>query len=1136
MPSTKPTQLIASRYEILDVVGRGGFGIVYRCLDRVTRREVALKQMLTRTPDDDATQDALTSTAIARRDDYETAALGLENETAAIGRPPGQSTFIGLVSEGASGAGARRLALSNEFELLARLRHPHIISVLDYGFDGQKRPFFTMPLLRQPRPITQDSHNASLDQKIQWLAEMLQALVYLHHHKIIHRDLKPDNALLNGDGVVKVLDFGLAMIRERANVLDEDDSEVITGTIAYMSPELLQGEPPSERSDLYAFGLIAYELLAGRYPFDYSEITTLITGIIAQAPPIDDLDISDDLKWWMEGLLAKDPAHRPATAMQVLQELIDITAVAIPLETRTIQESYMQTARFVGRDQTLRTLLDGLRLSIAGEGSTWLIIGAEGAGKTRLLNELRVRALVNGVQVLQGHGSQGSRIPYQILREPVRRLLLSTPVDDGEAFVLKTLLPEIETLLGRAIPAAKQDEMSKYADQLSGVVLRLFQQQEAPTLLMLDDLHWSPESAELIRNLVATVPQTRLMIVATLRPGSALDHSDDLNEMQPLRLERLADQDVIALARSILGDAALRPDVQEVLRQEARGNVNFLLEVIRALLNEVQHLRDIAKMRPPAEITAGGINRVLAQRLAKIHPDHRPLFTLLIVAGLDIDLRLLNHFAAQLAVDTEQWFAALVNQAIVEREGEVWQFAHERLRSVALEQIPAAQLPALHTQLAEALETLYPDSVEKAGMIAFHWRGADNPKREHAYILDAAEYALRLNSFQDATRLYERALALQLSGTAFGKHDRLATARLHIKLGESQTYIEEYDSARKNIETGLILLGAVAHNAHDRARGLALLADIAWRTGQFDEAQTYSQDVLALAEAADDAELVTRSLWRMGMVASEQGAYARAEDFYTRGLALAQTHDDDVGLGVLNNNFGILSAMQGDLDAAKQRFEASLAISERNQWTYRMASTLNNLGSIAGMQGDLDGSRRYLERSLLMARSIGDRRGMTEALHNLAFVAQLQENYVLARQYYEDSLHIARTTGNRPALAHVYHNLAKVFEQMGELDRAWSFFRQATRQAYEIQAWPVCLKGLADLARLEDDPEKALMWATSLLAHETTPSDARAMAQAVVDQWRDILGDAVIESIAATAAQTPFAEVMAHLLAHNEAS
>ena len=192
MASTTQPQFIANRYEIRDVVGRGGMGVVYRCYDHVTRTEVALKQMLVNMKQESGETNNIPATNhnIDHTSDMDTISVASPDTWRR------QSPFIGMVKSDDSGPGALRLALSHEFETLARLRHPNIITVLDYGFDSLRLPFFTMPLLNSPRSITDAAKDAPLEQRIAWLSDILQALAYLHHHKIIHRDLKPDNALL----------------------------------------------------------------------------------------------------------------------------------------------------------------------------------------------------------------------------------------------------------------------------------------------------------------------------------------------------------------------------------------------------------------------------------------------------------------------------------------------------------------------------------------------------------------------------------------------------------------------------------------------------------------------------------------------------------------------------------------------------------------------------------------------------------------------------------------------------------------------------------------------------------------------------------------------------------------------------
>jgi eukaryotic-like serine/threonine-protein kinase len=160
-------QFAGQRYQVLEILGQGGMGVVYKALDRLTGETIALKQVR------------------VASSDLQFASKNSENDGA--------------------------MAIAMEFRVLAGLRHPHIVAVLDYGFDAQHFPFYTMQLLRDGKPVT--DYGLMLDSagKVHLLVDMLQAVAYLHRRRIIHRDLKPGNVLVTPDGIVRVMDFGLAL-------------------------------------------------------------------------------------------------------------------------------------------------------------------------------------------------------------------------------------------------------------------------------------------------------------------------------------------------------------------------------------------------------------------------------------------------------------------------------------------------------------------------------------------------------------------------------------------------------------------------------------------------------------------------------------------------------------------------------------------------------------------------------------------------------------------------------------------------------------------------------------------------------------------------------------------------------------
>ena len=341
------------------------------------------------------------------------------------------------------------VALALEFRVLAGLRHPNIVSVLDYGFDERGFPYYTMPLFESAQSLTGYTFSLAQADKVRLLTEMLEALVYLHRRGIIHRDLKPDNVLVTQEGVVKVMDFGLALQRDAPDPLVPD----FAGTLNYMAPELFTGMPASIASDLYAVGLIAYEVFSGNELFP--DPTALFFPKY-RAPKLELSALPLDLAAVIWRLLHPDPHDRYPNAETTLRALGEATNTPLPAESPALRESFLQASTFVGRKTELATLETALEAAVAGQGSFWLIGGESGVGKSRLLDELQTRALVDGALVLRGGAVAEGGLPYHLWRSAVRRLVLETELTDLEAGILKPLVPDIAALLERDIPDAPE--------------------------------------------------------------------------------------------------------------------------------------------------------------------------------------------------------------------------------------------------------------------------------------------------------------------------------------------------------------------------------------------------------------------------------------------------------------------------------------------------------------------------------------------------------------------------------------------------------------------------------------------------------------------------------------------------------
>ena len=268
---------VDSRYEVLERIGSGGMGEVWRARDTVLEREVAIKVL----------------------------PKALNHEPTRLRR------------------------FEREARAAASLTHPNIISVFDFG-SSEGMPFAVMELLRG-RDLSQrlDGGRMQWKEALHIALDILRGLQAAHSGGIIHRDLKPANVFLCDDGAVKILDFGLARLRGQGSgesvtaTVDPTLTEhgTVVGTVGYMAPEQVRGLPADVRSDLFSFGCVVYEMLSGRRPFGRGSSADVMAAILRDEPePLDD-EVPKALAKVVHRCLHKDPEARYGGAAEVLAAL-----------------------------------------------------------------------------------------------------------------------------------------------------------------------------------------------------------------------------------------------------------------------------------------------------------------------------------------------------------------------------------------------------------------------------------------------------------------------------------------------------------------------------------------------------------------------------------------------------------------------------------------------------------------------------------------------------------------------------------------------------------------------------------------------------------------------------------------------
>ncbi|MEM6796892.1 MAG: serine/threonine-protein kinase [Acidobacteriota bacterium] len=302
--------MIHNRYEILGELGQGAMGTVFHAFDHRDRREVALKRALMPVADADDATLSMASLPTADRERMQPTAA---ESPAAHRVARGAAIPEGAPCTQSPGSTAdRRLALVREYRLLRALRHPNIIRVMEQSFDPcLGLPFYTMERLRAPQTLLEAAEGRSLEGKVRLLMQLLEALEYLHGRGVIHRDIKPSNALVEGERLTLV-DFGIAELREK-----QTGAPGSSGTLSYMAPELHAGQAASEASDLFAVGVIAYQMLTGRHPYKASSLTLMMINVSRGRANLEASDLEPRLVPVLRGLLAAKPASRFRCAARV---------------------------------------------------------------------------------------------------------------------------------------------------------------------------------------------------------------------------------------------------------------------------------------------------------------------------------------------------------------------------------------------------------------------------------------------------------------------------------------------------------------------------------------------------------------------------------------------------------------------------------------------------------------------------------------------------------------------------------------------------------------------------------------------------------------------------------------------------
>jgi eukaryotic-like serine/threonine-protein kinase len=948
-----PGRVLASRYRIVSFLGRGAVGEVYEAEDLELGGKIAVKVL-----------------------------------------PPEIAADERVLQR-----------FKREIQLARRVTHPNVCRVFDLvhhrGEEGPGAPaerlFLTMELLRGETLEQRLARQGRLTtaEALPVIGHIAGALEAAHTNGVVHRDLKSGNVFLvpTASGLRAVVtDFGLAWstVHEETSVTLTATGEMV-GSPAYMAPEQVRGEEATPATDIYAFGVVMFEMITGELPFVGKSAFYTALKRLQEPAPSPRVHLSDlDLAWETTILrcLEREPADRFKTVRHVVRSLGATKA----------EES--ATSPLV--------LVHGRRR----RGLPWQLVPAA---------LLAVAALVSALWLFHG-GPFASRAPDKAvpaetaavpvaLRPSVAVLPFDNLSDAGESawsFALCELLPlelaatgELRVISPEQVDRAVRDlSSSNPANLPASAVPHLRERLGADFLVSGTFLAAAGRAPSRYDVLVRDARSGRT--IATFTGEEALDSLG----------RRL---------RTTLGAGALSAVDEEALRATLPG------PEVAALYGEA-----LDRLRRFEARTARG----LLEKAVAIQPDQPLLRSALATAWQNLGYRqeasrqANQAFALASALRREDWLALEARYHEVVREWDAAATSYAQILEISPDEIEAGlRLAAVQVEdgkNAEAVATLE------------RLRHLPAPLGEDPRIdLAAAKAAGARRDLEQQRKTAERGIA-----KAEARGDRQLAAEARLQQADALAKLRDFKAAAEALSSAKQAFAA-AHNPRGTAEAIRALAGIHAQEGRIAEARAAYDEMIRIYRSLGAEEDVVRGLGQTANLYLAAGELEQAEGFYRQTLDVAHKIGDRRNEAKVLHNLAKLTWQRGRLAEAKGFFLRVLPLHREIGYTEGEGASLQGLGTIAMTDGDLLDARKYYRQALNLYQRSGLEAHLAEVYNDLAEVSFALGELPQCRRQREEARKLAAHTHQEQEEARALHGLAAVVRQEGDLEAALDLLQRA---------------------------------------------------------------------------------------------
>ncbi|HEY48379.1 MAG TPA: protein kinase [Anaerolineae bacterium] len=1067
-------------YKLIERIGEGGFGVVYRAEQPAVDREVAIKVILPEFAD---------HTEFVRR-------------------------------------------FEAEARMVAKLEHPHIVPLYDYWRD-EEGAFLVMRWLRGGSlRDALESGPWEIDAVGKLLDHIVDALSLAHEHGVIHRDLKPENILLDEAGNAYLTDFGIAkdIGGERLTQTGK-----IVGSADYLAPEQAKGEPVTPKIDIYALGVVLYEILTGEHPFPgLTPIQTLQKHLNEPLPSIrrSRPELSIELNNVIQRATAKDPAERYADVAEMLTICRRVLTTVdkagyephLPAFLEEVEgEREIIRPVFVGREQELAQLDEALQKALNGQGQIVFVTGGVGRGKTALVEEFCRRAQEAHADLLVAMGNcsahTGVGDAYLPFRQTLEMMIgdvesrweAGTISKDHAASLWNNVPRVLETitemgsdlidifvpgkaLLNRAHELVLKDvawlyELEELVDRKTRLgsptdvnQSNLFEQysrtllvisRKSPLVLVLDDLQWADAaSINLLFHLGRRVGEGRILILGAYRPdevslgreGERHPLESVVNELRriygdiEIKLTKEDDAEGKEFVERFLDTEPnrLSPEFRQALFDHTGGHPLFTIELLRALQERGDLIQDdqgrweegptLRWDALPARVEA-----VIEERVGRLEEELREVLTVASVEGEDFTAQVVarvqevkeRQLLHELSQELEKRHRLVRDRGELKVNGQLLQryrFVHQVFQRYLYNDLSPGERRLLHREIAEVLEELFAENADQyAVQLAFHYqRGGVSDKALH-YLTQAGHQARAKYANQEAIRYYTEELEF-LPEKHPDRFDLLASrAGIYDLIASREKQLADV--------TDMIDLSEILDDDGLRCDAQLALADYHLETDHT-EAKVPTERAAEISRMLVDRVREGIAFRQLGLFHWYQGDYAEARNHLEMALErlreAGMLAEAAICLHALSLTLGTLNDYEGALEVALEAVATSQEAGDRRQ----EATSLRRLAIAHINQYQYPEALPFTEQALALHRELGDQHEECNALNVLGMIQAWLGEYQESYQSLWQSLKLAGAIGSSIGIAFAVSNLLlSHYVREGKFEEMFGFLEPLIEKA-----------------------------------------------------------------------------------------